>query len=155
MPVPDFVLALRQHIGHHPLWLPAVTAVVVRDEEVLLVRRSDNQAWTPVTGIVDPGEQPAVSAAREVAEETGVRVEVERLAWVNATGLTVHTNGDEVYYLDHLFRCRYISGTAHVADDESIDVAWFTATDLPPMGLVYRERIACALGADSETRFER
>lgn len=42
MGVPDFILALRQHIGHAPLWLPGVTAVIRRtqdgDPQVLLVR---------------------------------------------------------------------------------------------------------------------
>ncbi|MBA2698456.1 MAG: NUDIX domain-containing protein [Nocardioidaceae bacterium] len=154
MPVPDFVLALRTHVGHSPLWLPAVTAVVLRGDEVLLIQRSDSLAWTPVTGIVDPGEQPAVAAAREVAEETGVRVEIESLAWVNASGLTVHVNGDEVYYLDHLFRCRYLSGTAHVADEESVEVAWFPLKQLPPMDPVYQERIGCAVEGHPKTRFE-
>ena len=108
MTVPDYVLALRHHVGHAPLWLPGVTAVGLRDDEVLLVRRSDDLTWTPVTGIVDPGEQPAVAASREVTEESGVHVEVERLAWVNATSLVVHVNGDQAYYLDHLFRCSYV-----------------------------------------------
>ena len=54
-PVPDFVLALRDKIGHDPLWLPCVTAVVRRADQVLLVRRADNGHWTPVTGIPDPG----------------------------------------------------------------------------------------------------
>ena len=69
---PDFVLALREKIGHDPLWLTGVTAVVLRDRQVLLVRRSDNGEWTPVTGIVDPGEQPAAAAVREVLEEANV-----------------------------------------------------------------------------------
>ncbi|CAN5152484.1 NUDIX domain-containing protein [soil metagenome] len=155
MPIPDFVTTLRRHIGHSPLWLPAVTAVVMREDDVLLVQRGDNLAWTPVTGIVDPGEQPAAAAAREVAEETGVVVEVETLAWVQATGLTVHANGDEVYYLDHLFRCRYLSGTAQVSDDENVDVAWVAVPDLPAMGALYLDRIACALQGRTATRFER
>ena len=37
-----------------------------------MVKRSDNGEWTPVTGIVDPGEEPAVGAVREALEETGV-----------------------------------------------------------------------------------
>lgn len=154
MPVPDFVLALRSHVGHSPLWLPGVTAVVLRDSDALVVQRSDTRAWTPVTGIVDPGEQPAAAAMREVAEETGVRIEVERLAWVRAGELTVHPNGDRVYYLDHLFRCRYLSGTAHVADDENVAVAWCPLTDLPAMDDIYRDRIAAALREDSTTRFD-
>ncbi|MGW2217585.1 NUDIX domain-containing protein, partial [Nonomuraea sp. NPDC001684] len=73
MPTPEFVLALREKIGTEPLWLSGVTAVVLHEDQVLLVRRSDTGAWTPVTGIIDPGEQPADAALREVAEETGVR----------------------------------------------------------------------------------
>jgi ADP-ribose pyrophosphatase YjhB (NUDIX family) len=154
MTVPDYVLALRHHIGHAPLWLPGVTAVVLRDDEVLLVQRSDDLTWTPVTGIVDPGEQPAVAASREVAEETGVHVEVERLAWVNATSLVVHVNGDQAYYLDHLFRCSYVGGEAHVADDEAVEVAWFPLTELPPMKQMFAERIRCVVDDRERTRFQ-
>ena len=28
MPIPDFVLALRSHVGHELLWMPGVSAVV-------------------------------------------------------------------------------------------------------------------------------
>ena len=54
MPIPEFIVELRELVGHRELWLPGVTAVVLRDDEVLLVQRSDNLAWGPVTGIVDP-----------------------------------------------------------------------------------------------------
>ncbi|MBP0661747.1 NUDIX domain-containing protein, partial [Mycobacterium tuberculosis] len=70
MGTPDFVLELRKHVGSAPLWLAGATAVI-RDPDaarVLLVRRSDNGWWTPVTGIVDPGEHPADAAVREAHE---------------------------------------------------------------------------------------
>lgn len=154
MPIPDFIVELRKQVGHAELWLPGVTAVVRRAETLLLVRRSDNQEWTPITGIVDPGEQPAVAARREVLEETGVTVDVARLAWVNASALVVHTNGDLARYLDLCFSCRYVDGEAHVADDESVDVAWFPIDALPPMRSVFLERITSTLAANPETRFE-
>ena len=73
MPTPEFVLSLREKIGHDLLWLPAVTAVVLREDgRVLLARRSDNGNWGLVSGIVEPGEEPAVTAVRECLEETGV-----------------------------------------------------------------------------------
>jgi len=94
MPIPDFIVELRRLVGHAPLWLPGVTAVTIRDRQVLLVRRSDNGVWTAVTGIVEPGENPADCATREVSEETGVSSRATRLAWVHVTRPTVHANGD-------------------------------------------------------------
>ena len=86
MPIPEFIVELRRLVGTAELWLPGVTAVVRRDDEVLLVQRSDNHQWTPVTGIVDPREEPAVAARREALEETGVEIRVDRLASVGVVG---------------------------------------------------------------------
>ncbi|MFC7362519.1 DUF429 domain-containing protein [Nocardioides astragali] len=153
-PIPDFILAIREKIGRdHPLWLPAVTAVVRRGDEVLLVERSDDGRWTPVTGIVDPGEEPAVAAAREVREETGVRVRVDRLAATRAHPETVHVNGDRAAYLDLTFACTWLEGEAHVGDDESTAVRWWPVDDPPPMSDVMLARIDAALSGEREARF--
>jgi 8-oxo-dGTP pyrophosphatase MutT (NUDIX family) len=155
VPIPEFVVELRRHVGHAPLWLVGVTGVVVRGDdpgEVLLVRRADNGAWTPVTGIVDPGEHPADAVVREVAEETGVRASVRNLAWVGVTEPVVYENGDRAQYVDHTFRCHYVSGDAHVADDESTDVGWFPLDDLPTLAPVHLERIHEALRDTEHTR---
>ena len=77
MPTPDFVLDLRRRIGTDPLPLVGVTAVVIHEGRVLLGRRSDNGALTPITGIVDPGEEPAVAAAREVSLQVPLVVRLE------------------------------------------------------------------------------
>ena len=89
------------------------------------MRRADNGRWTPVTGIADPGEEPAVAAAREALEETGVRIRVDRLAATAVHGEIVHANGDRATYLDLTFACTWLEGEAHVADDESSDVRWW------------------------------
>lgn len=145
MPVPDFILRLRERVGHDLLWLPGVTSVVLQGEAVLLVKRSDDGSWAPVTGIVDPGEHPAKAAVREVLEETGVHCVIERLVWVNVTDPTIHVNGDHAQYLDHTFRCRYVSGTPYAADDESLEVGWFPLDDLPPMTPSFQDRIVTAV----------
>jgi ADP-ribose pyrophosphatase YjhB (NUDIX family) len=155
MPVPEFILRLRERLGHDPLWLPGVTAVVLRDADVLLVRRSDNGQWAPVTGIVDPGEHPAACAVREVLEETGVDAEVEALTSVNVTPTIVYSNGDQAQYLDHTFRCRYLDGDARVADDESTAVAWCPLDDLPPMSAELTARIRTAVEHRGPTRLGR
>jgi 8-oxo-dGTP pyrophosphatase MutT (NUDIX family) len=152
MATPEFILRLRERVGTELLWLPGITAVVVDGERVLLVRRADDGEWTPVTGICDPGEHPADTAVREVLEEAGVRCRVELLAWVNVTRLIEYPNGDRTRFVDHTFRCRYVSGEAHVADDESSQVAWFPVDRLPPMDAVHVERIRTALAHSGPTR---
>jgi ADP-ribose pyrophosphatase YjhB (NUDIX family) len=154
VPVPEYVVRLRESIGHDLLWLPGITSVVLDHDRALLVRRSDNGEWAPVTGIVDPGEHPARAAVREVAEETGVTCSVEALAWVNVTEPRVHANGDRAQYLDHTFRCRYVAGTPHVADDESTEVRWFSLADLPPMKPALRDRLAVAVDHTGEVRLD-
>lgn len=155
MPTPEFILTLREKIGHDELWLSAVTAVVERDGSVLLGRRADNGAWTSVSGIIDPGEEPADAAEREVLEEAGLVVVAERLAWVHALPKGRVHNGDEVRYLDLVFRCHYLSGEPHPADGENTEVGWFALDALPPMSATQRQRIDEALVDTPTTRFDR
>jgi ADP-ribose pyrophosphatase YjhB (NUDIX family) len=154
-PVPDFVLEIRDKIGTHPLWLSGVTAVITRGEEILLVRRSDNGQWTPVTGILDPEEEPAVGAAREALEETGVTIRVDRLASTSVMPQVVHANGDRAAYLDLTFACSWVSGEAHVADDESVDVRWWPLDAMPQLGAYMADRVAAAVSDEREARFVR
>ena len=155
MATPDFVLSLREKIGNDPLWLSGITAVVLRGDEVLLVRRADNGAWTPVTGIIDPGEQPAAAAERETLEEANVVARVEALAWVQVTDEVTYDNGDRSQYIDLVFRCSYVSGDPFPADGENSAVAWFALDALPELSANMRERIRLAVEFDGTTRFER
>lgn len=144
MPIPEFIVELRRHIGHAPLWLIGITAVVLRDGQVLLVQRSDNHAWTPVTGIVDPGENPADGAVREVLEESGIRATARRLAWVHVTRPIVYANGDHAQYLDHVFRMDWTAGEPFAADDENLAARWFDLNAMPEMSADMLRRIELA-----------
>lgn len=156
MPTPDFVLELRRFVGTRPLPLVGVTAVVVRGDELLLGRRSDNGALTPVTGIVDPGEEPADAAVREAWEEAGVRIRVERLAWVHQIPRVTYGNGDRSDFLDLSFRCAWISGEPYPADREMSEVGWYPLDRIDALGVGddMRARIASALEPAGEARFE-
>jgi ADP-ribose pyrophosphatase YjhB (NUDIX family) len=155
VPTPDFVLDLRRKIGTDPLPLVGVTAVVLRDDRVLLGRRSDNGHLTPVTGIVDPGEEPADAAVRETLEEAGVRCRVERLAWVHQIPRITYSNGDQSDYLDLTFRCRWVSGDPFPVDGEMTEVGWYDLAALPAFEQDdMRRRIESALTDDDVARFE-
>jgi 8-oxo-dGTP pyrophosphatase MutT (NUDIX family) len=156
MPIPDFLRELRDHVGHQMLFLPGVTALVFDDTgRILLNRRSDTGRWALIGGICEPGEQPADTAVREVLEETGVHAVAERVVLVQTTKPVQYPNGDETQYLDITFRCRAIGGEARVADDESLEVAWFDLDALPELGGFGLLRIKHALAeAGAPTWFE-
>jgi 8-oxo-dGTP pyrophosphatase MutT (NUDIX family) len=157
MPTPEYVVGLRAKIGTELLWMPGASAYILRDSlsrpQVLLVRRSDNARWTPVTGVCDPGEEPDITAAREALEEACVEIEVERLLAVTALRPISYDNGDRCQYLDHAFRCRWVAGEARVGDEESTDVRWFDLDELPPLLPRFEKQLALALGNDEPVLF--
>lgn len=153
MTTPEFIVALREKIGTAPLWLSGVTAVVVRGDDVLLVRRTDTGEWTPVTGIIDPDEEPAVAAAREVLEEADVHAVVEHLAWVHVTRMYTYANGDRTSYIDLVFRLQWESGDPAPADGENTEARWFARDALPELSVDMRQRIGAALDPSPAARF--
>jgi len=153
MATPEFVLALREHIGTAPLSLVGATAIVFRDEKVLLGKRADNGAWQPIAGIVEPGEEPADAAARECLEEAGVVVTVDRLALVHQLPRITYPNGDQVDYLDVVFRCTWVSGDPHPADGEMTEVGFYDLAAMGDIDQAQVRKIALAMAEDDPAHF--
>ena len=91
---------------------------------VLLIRRRDNGQWQAPGGVLELGETFEEGVAREVLEETGVHVEVERL-----TGVYKNMNKDVVALV---YRCRPAGGRA-AESDEAVEVAWTRVDDVSDM----------------------
>lgn len=143
MPTPPYILNIRKKIGHDLLFMAGVTAIVINAAgEVLLQRRSDNGDWDLVSGILDPGEEPANAVVREVWEEAGLTVYPERIVGVYSgpSYLTRYPNGDEVIYLDIVFACRPVSGEPRINDEESLEIGYYSLNALPPLR---ESRVAC------------
>ena len=156
MPVADFILRLREKVGHTPLWLPAVSAVVQNAAgEILLGRRADTGRWSLISGIPEPGEEPAAAIVREVLEETGVRVEPERITSVSVSPVVRYPNGDVCQFLNVTFACRPLTTDARVNDDESLEVGWFPVDDHPPLDEIATLRLEQALAGDTAAWFAR
>lgn len=145
MPTPEFIVQMRQKIGNDPLWLPGVKAVVIHGGSVLLVRRADNGRWTLPAGILEPGEEPAVAAVREVFEETAVHCAITRLVGVATTDEALYPNGDRAQYLDIIMAGTYVGGEAQVNDDENLEVGWFGLDELPDLPPKHARAIAWTL----------
>ncbi|GAC1531054.1 MAG: NUDIX hydrolase [Acidimicrobiales bacterium] len=107
----------------------AVGAVVGNDDlEILLVRRADSGVWLYPTGWADIGYSPAEVVVKEVAEETGIDVEVVRPIGV-LDGMRMGFTRIPMYSL--VWYCRATGGTLQSHPLECSDVGWFAEEELP------------------------
>jgi 8-oxo-dGTP pyrophosphatase MutT (NUDIX family) len=154
VPTPEFVATLRAHVGHDPLWLSTAAGVVLdADNKVLLQRRIDTGGWALPGGIIDPAEEPADAAVREILEETGVVAIPERLVAVAVPAPITYPNGDQVQYLELTFRCRPVGGHARVNDNESLEVGWHLLSALPSLSRHTLSLLAHATSGKAEAQF--
>jgi 8-oxo-dGTP diphosphatase len=111
----------------------AVGAVVLREDgAVLLVRRARPPAvgsWTLPGGKVEDGETPAQAIAREVLEETGLRVDVGAILET----LVLEREGFSYEIVD--FACRAQSESEPIAADDVSAARWVLPHEWPSLSL--------------------
>jgi 8-oxo-dGTP diphosphatase len=112
-------------------------AVVHRGDAVLLVKRKyppNEGRWAIPGGLVEIGEKVEDAAAREVLEETGLKVELEGLLDV---GTDIHTGGgSKVKY--HFVLVDYLAkpiGGRVALNEESSAYGWFTEGELASLDM--------------------
>ena len=113
----------------------AASAVVKNAHgQLLLVLRSHEPEagyWTVPGGRVEPGESLEAAAVREVFEETGLHIVVEREVW----SLDLANGPDEVYEI-HDFLAHVVDGDL-VAGDDAADVGWFGRREMEGLPLTH------------------
>ncbi|RYJ14306.1 HAD-IIA family hydrolase [Halogeometricum borinquense] len=114
---------------------PGVGAVVVNEtDEVLLVRRADNERWALPTGTVERGEAVDEAIIREMREETGLQISVEQLTGVYSRPhqqVFSYPSGRAVHFITNCFLCTIDAGTLAVDTDEVLEINFFGSDDLP------------------------
>jgi ADP-ribose pyrophosphatase YjhB (NUDIX family) len=130
----------------------SVSAVVWRDRpggEVLLMQRSDNRHWGLPGGYVERGESVAAACAREVLEETGVRVEVGKLVGVYsdpARQVIDYGAGRRVHAINLCFEARATGSGTATTPHETLATGYFAASALPaPLVPIHEIRLRDAL----------
>jgi 8-oxo-dGTP diphosphatase len=101
--------------------VPAVGVVVLRGDEVLLVRRGTPPRlgqWSLPGGRIEFGETVEAAALRELKEETGVEAQLLGLIEVLDAVFTSRTSGDVTrHYVLIDFGARWLSGEPVAGDD--------------------------------------
>ncbi|MEW5718389.1 MAG: NUDIX domain-containing protein [Chloroflexota bacterium] len=128
-------------------------SVVLSDDrhQVLLLRREVFILWDLPGGAIEKGESPADAAVRETREESGYRIEIERLVG-RYLCQSIYGAGDQ---LTHAFRARVVGGKAKHFGLETTGLRWFPVSALPRgVEPLQRQMIADAL-ADLPEPVER
>jgi len=108
-----------------------VRGVVFKDGKVLLVKELADGGWTLPGGWVDIGEPPALSAEREVWEESGYNVRsVKLLALYDNRKHDFYPTFNHIYKL--FFLCELIGGEP-TNSIETSDAQFFARDEIPPL----------------------
>lgn len=129
---------------------PCVGAVVCDpDGRVLLVRRRDNGLWALPTGHVEPGERLAEAVVRELREETGLAVRIDRMSGLYSnpdTQVVAFPDGRVAHFVTACFLCSPVSGTLRPQPEEVAEVRFCAVAALPaPMVAGHLDWIETAL----------
>jgi lipoyl(octanoyl) transferase len=135
--------------------LETVSVTATRpDGKVLLLRRTGERGgfWQQVTGRIEPGEDPAATARRELLEETGADVAVRPLGYAHGFAfgdvLAARLGGGLRIGQETAFAAALPEGFAPRLSEEHAEWGWFEPADaesrVPWAGLRRAIRMAAA-----------
>lgn len=103
-----------------------VGVAILANDKVLLTQREDFETWCIPGGKLEDGESLAQAAAREIREETGLEVSIDRLVGIYA--MPYGPNGGSY---DLVFTGRISGGSLSPDPREVVAAGWFGLGDLP------------------------
>ncbi len=116
-----------------------VGIMILKDGKILLGKRHDDPekadsklhgegTWSMPGGKIDFGETPHEGAKREAEEETGLKIDKEKLKLISVTNEIV----TDAHFITLGFLCEDFSGEPKVMEpDEITEWKWFDLNNLP------------------------
>ncbi|MGH2719685.1 MAG: NUDIX hydrolase, partial [Actinomycetota bacterium] len=117
--------------------VPSVTAVVVNAAgQLLLIHKTDNDLWALPGGGHEPGESIEDTVVREVAEETGIVVEVLDLigVYTDPRHVMAYDDGEVRQQFSLCFHARPVGGELQTSP-ESKEVRWVPPAELESLSI--------------------
>jgi ADP-ribose pyrophosphatase YjhB (NUDIX family) len=121
-------------------------AAIVRDGQILLIKRltpPEAGCWSLPGGKVDFLERVADAVVREIREEIGVAIALERpLGLVEMVGL------DDQHWVSPIYLARIVAGEPRNCEPtKHVDLAWFPLDKPPaPLSVAARDALAALVG---------
>jgi 8-oxo-dGTP diphosphatase len=134
--------APKREYPDHPL--VGVGAVVIRDGKILLIKRAFEPGagkWSVPGGLVELGEKLSETCAREVEEETGLKVEILELINVFDMIDNDETGRIKYHYVLVEFLAKPVSGEERLSK-ETLEFRWVTREEAKKMDMTRTARRA-------------
>lgn len=130
----DYIKWIRSRVGHECIILNFSGCIIFdKDKRILLQRRRDKNKWGFLGGAVELGESLSETAVREVAEESGLIVEIEELFGVYSKYFDEYPSGDKAQSITTVFTCHIIGGELIECNDETLELAFFDLDYVPEL----------------------
>jgi 8-oxo-dGTP diphosphatase len=128
----DQISAIRPKIGN-ALYIGAGSISVVVNEagKILMVQRTDDGEWSLPGGFTHIGENAAHTAVREVFEECGINVQIERILGIHSLSQPwVYPNGDQTQTVATIFRAQPLTSDIFPDHAETSQVDWMSRPEV-------------------------
>lgn len=127
------IITQLKHIPYigFPAAIHCVDVAILRNNEVLLGRKEDEIKYRFIGGFANPGESPHETAKRELEEETGIDIPIDKFKYLSS-----HFIDDERFksgphkLITTLFYATVDDTYEAVANDDIKSVWWFPMDDL-------------------------
>ena len=114
----------------YPTPQPAVRALVVRDDEILLVKEVDSGKWSLPGGWCDIDSTPKQTAEKETHEESGYIVEATKMLAIFDRR---HYCAQSIYDVYCMYFLAKVTGGEAMCNHETEEVGWFKLNNLPEL----------------------
>lgn len=136
----------------------AAYALIIEGDRILLAHWNERgrSGWTLPGGGIDPGEDPAAAAVREIFEETGFRAELDGLVGIDSIVTPAERRLDPevtvpLHSIRVIYRAHITGGELTYEQDGSTDwAAWHSLSKINSLGTVSLVPAALRLLRDAE-----
>ena len=130
----DYINWIRGKVGHEKIIIVYAGGCIFNENgEVLLQKRADCNKWGFPGGAIELGETPEMAAKREVKEETGLEIEVQKLIGIYTDSDVVYPNGDKAHSICICYEMSVVGGELSCDENETLELKYFSLDDMPEL----------------------
>ena len=128
-----YISDIRRKVGHDAVFMPAAACGIIKDDKILLQKRTDNGKWAIHGGSLELGETFLEALERELKEELNIKpINPEMVDIYSGEDLHfIYPNRDEVFLISTIYLVKEYEGELKLDYGEVSEIKWFDLDKLP------------------------